>query len=224
MKNFLFLTLLFFTTCSLWAQKDNPGGGIAIPRGNDISIKPATTITKPSTTTLSPNSPFAPKPEKKKDFNYAPIVVGEKKSNFSMYQGNDFVNRSTEYADRTTVAPKGESNEAFRGNQDFGEIRTKSKFMQVMARDFGAEDGDRIKIMVNGKTVVDEIYLSNSFKGIQLTLDEGFNKLDFEALNQGTSGPNTAEFRIYDDKETLVTNNQWNLATGFKASVMIIKE
>ena len=93
-----------------------------------------------------------------------------------------------------------------------------------MARDFGAEDGDRIKIMVNGKTVVDEIYLSNSFKGIQLTLDEGFNKLDFEALNQGTSGPNTAEFRIYDDKETLVTNNQWNLATGFKASVMIIKE
>jgi len=224
MKNFLFFTLLLLTTGSLWAQVDNPGGSISIPRKNNISIKPSTTVTKPATTTLSPNSPFAPKPEKKRDFNYAPIVVGEKKSNFSMYQSNDFVNRSTEYADRTSVAPKGESNEAFRGNQYFGEVRTKSKFMQVMARDFGAEDGDRVKILVNDKVVVDEIYLSNSFKGIQLTLDEGFNKIDFEALNQGTSGPNTAEFRVYDDKENMVSNNQWNLATGFKATVMVIKE
>ena len=224
MKKFLFSIVLLLATVSMWAQKDNPGGGISIPRGNNISVKPATTITKPSTTTLSPNSPFAPKPEKRKDFNYAPIVVGEKKSEFSMYQTNDFVNRSAEYADRTSVAPKGESNAAFRGNQYFGEVKTKSKFMQVMARDFGAEDGDRIKILVNDRVVVDEIYLSNSFKGIQITLDEGFNKLDFEALNQGTSGPNTAEFRVYDDKENMVSNNQWNLATGFKATVMVIKE
>ena len=216
MKN-IFFTVLLFVSCGLWAQVDNPNkGGIAIPRGN--------TTVKPSTTTVSPDSPFALKPEKKKEFNYPAFTVGEKKADFSMYQKNEFVNRSTEYADRTSVAPKGESNEAFRGNQFFGEVHSKSKFMQIMARDFGAEDGDRIKILVNDRVVVDEIMLTNSFKGIQITLDEGFNKLEFEALNQGTQGPNTAEFRVYDDKENLISGNQWNLATGFKASLMVIKE
>jgi len=219
MKNIFLLTLLF-AIGSLWAQGDNgPTGGIAIPR----TSMPNTTI-KPSTTTISPESPFAAKPDTKKSFNYTPITVGEKKPDFSMYQKSEFVDRTAEFASRTAVKPEGESNKAYRGNQTFGEVRTKSKFMQVMARDFGAEDGDRIKIMVNDRVVVDEIYLSNSFKGIQITLDEGFNKLDFEALNQGTSGPNTAEFRVYDDKENLISGNQWNLATGFKASLMVIKE
>ncbi|MXN90714.1 hypothetical protein GR160_05700 [Flavobacterium sp. Sd200] len=222
MKNILFLTLLLLAANSLWAQGDNGSmGGIAIPRTS--TVKPDTTV-KPSSTSISPDSPFAPKPDTKKSFNYTPITIGEKKPNFSMNQTSEFVNRTNEYADRTTVKPEGESNKAYRGNQSFGEIRTKSKFMQVMARDFGAEDGDRIKIMVNDRIIVDEIYLTNSFKGVQITLDEGFNKLDFEALNQGTSGPNTAEFRVYDDKENMISGNQWNLATGFKASLMVIKE
>ena len=220
MKNIFIVIVLFLSVGKLYAQIDTgPSGGISIPR----TSMPNTTI-KPSSTTISPDSPFAAKPDNKKSFNYTPITVGEKKPNFSMNQQSEFVNRTTEFADRTSVAPKGESNVAYRGNQTFGEVRTKSKFMQVMARDFGAEDGDRIKIMVNERVVVDEIYLSNSFKGVQITLDEGFNKLDFEALNQGTSGPNTAEFRVYDDKESLISSNQWNLATGFKASLMVIKE
>ena len=49
-------------------------------------------------------------------------------------------------------------------------------------------------------------------------------KIDFEALNQGTSGPNTAEFRVYDDKGTLVSASQWNLGTGFKATILLVKE
>ncbi len=221
MKNIFTLALLLFTIGNLWAQVDTgPSSGIAIPR----TSMPNTTV-KPSSTTISPDSPFSAKPETKKDFKYYPsFSIGEKKPEFSMNQQSEFVNRTAEFANRTKVAPKGESNEAYRGNQSFGEVRTKSKFMQVMARDFGAEDGDRIKIMVNDRVVVDEIYLSNSFKGIQITLDEGFNKLDFEALNQGTSGPNTAEFRIYDDKQNLINSNQWNLATGFKASLLVIKE
>lgn len=93
-----------------------------------------------------------------------------------------------------------------------------------MARDFEYADGDRIKVLVNDVIIVPEIILSNDFQGIQITLQAGFNKIDFEALNQGTSGPNTAEFRVYDDKEQLISNNQWNLATGFKATVIVIKE
>jgi hypothetical protein len=216
MKYIFILTSLLLSLAAM-AQVDRPkSGGIAVPRGN-------TTI-KPSTTAVSPDSPFKLKPETKKDYNYPVFSVGENKADFSMYQKDEFVNRTSEYAKRTDVAPKGESNEAFKGNQFFGEVRTKSSFMQVMARDFGAIDGDRIKVLVNDRVVVAEILLDSNFKGIQITLDPGFNKIDFEALNQGTSGPNTAEFRVYDDKEKLVSSNQWNLATGFRASVMVIKE
>lgn len=213
-----FALLLFIFSLPVLAQVDSRSGGIAIPKAK------ANTAIAPSTTTVSPDSPFAAKPDKKTDFNYPKFSVGQKKEEFSMFQEEKFVNRSSEFADRVNVEPEGESNEAFRGNQTFGEVRSKSQFVQVMARDFGAEDGDRIKIMVNGTVVVDNIMLTNSFKGVQITLQQGFNKIDFEALNQGTSGPNTAEFRVYDDKENLVSNNQWNLATGFKASIMVVKE
>ena len=59
---------------------------------------------------------------------------------------------------------------------------------------------------------------------IATIIPKGFNKIDFEALNQGTAGPNTAEFRVYDDQGLLVSANQWNLATGFKATIIIVKE
>ncbi|MFL9843434.1 hypothetical protein [Flavobacterium rhizosphaerae] len=214
----VFILLFIFIGFSAAAQGDGPKGGIAIPKTPDTQIEPSNTM-------VSPDSPFKLEPEKKQDYNYPVFRVGEKKSEFSMYDDSDkFVNRTEEYADRTKVSPKGESNEAYRGNQFFGEVRTDAKYVQVMARDFEYVDGDRIKVLVNGRIVVPEIILDSSFKGVQITLDEGFNKIDFEALNQGTSGPNTAEFRVFDDKENVISSNQWNLATGFKATVIVVKE
>jgi hypothetical protein len=55
-------------------------------------------------------------------------------------------------------------------------------------------------------------------------LEKGFNKIDFEALNQGSSGPNTAQFQIFDDKGVLISSSQWNLGTGFKATIVLVKE
>jgi hypothetical protein len=52
---------------------------------------------------------------------------------------------------------------------------------------------------------------------------KGFNKIDFEALNQRSSGPNTAEFQIYDDNGGLISASQWNLGTGFKATIVVTK-
>ena len=68
------------------------------------------------------------------------------------------------------------------------------------------------------------ILLESDYKGFKLDLLEGFNKIDFQALNQGTSGPNTAEFQVIDDAGNIISSNRWNLATGVKASIMIIKE
>lgn len=197
------------------AQMDSGTGGIAIPRSK-------TTVPK-AAPTMSAASPFSRNKEKAPTNSTVP-KIGEKQSNFSMFKKDEFVNRSSEYQDRVEIKQRSESNEAYRGNQYFGEVRTKTKFVQVLARDFEFADGDRIKVLVNDRVVVADLTLDNDFRGIQLTLEEGFNKIDFEALNQGTSGPNTAEFRVSNDKGEIISSNQWNLATGFKASIMVVKE
>ena len=94
----------------------------------------------------------------------------------------------------------------------------------VVANQVVEIDGDEIRVLVNDKEVVSRVFLEGSFKVLELGLEKGFNKIDFEALNQGYSGPNTAEFQVYDDKGQLVSANQWNLATGFKATIIIVKE
>jgi hypothetical protein len=219
MKKYIFAITLF-AGFAAYAQRENRNTGIAIPKAT-----PDTEV-QPSQTTVAPN------PEAKIDFepkndplrSFPTYSVNPAQKEFSMFEDEKFASRADDYQKRVEVKPQGESNEAYRGNQFFGEVRSKSKFIQVMARDFEYADGDRIKVIVNDVTVVDDITLTNDFKGITLTLKDGFNKIEFEALNQGTSGPNTAEFRIYDDTQAQISGNQWNLATGFKASIIVVKE
>ena len=78
--------------------------------------------------------------------------------------------------------------------------------------------------MLNDVEVVSQVMLQERFKSISIDLVMGFNKIDFVALNQGTSGPNTAEVRVFDDNGQLVGANRWNLATGVKATYIIVKE
>jgi hypothetical protein len=68
------------------------------------------------------------------------------------------------------------------------------------------------------------VLLLERFKTFSIDLIVGFNKIDFVALNQGESGPNTAEVRVFDDEGKLVGANRWNLATGVKATYIIVKE
>jgi len=65
--------------------------------------------------------------------------------------------------------------------------------------------------------------LDSSFSGFKLPLISGFNKIDFTALNQGSTGPNTAELRVFDDKNQMISSNQWNLSTGGTATFIVVK-
>lgn len=217
----IIIAILLTIGFSAYAQYDTgTRGGISIPR----NPKNNTTV-KPSTTTVSPDSPFSAKPQKKNDFYTPPaFTLGEKKADFSMYQKNDFANRTQEFKERTTVKPRGEAMPEFKGNQDFGEIRTKSGHVDILAADFGAEDGDIVRVLVNGEVVIPAFTLLNSYKPLRIRLMDGFNNIEFEAMNQGTSGPNTAMFMIYDDNEKLLMREEWGLCTGFKGRVMIVKE
>jgi hypothetical protein len=91
-------------------------------------------------------------------------------------------------------------------------------------KDFGEPDGDVVRIWLNDKMAVDAILLDVDFKEVYLELNEGINKIEIEALNQGESGPNTAQFVIYDQKKGTVTTNKWNLTTGVRAKIIILKE
>ncbi len=110
------------------------------------------------------------------------------------------------------------------GDQYLGDIKTTAKFVGIVCRDHEYVDGDRVKIYLNGEVVEHNILLTGSFKGINIDLIKGFNRLDFEALNQGSSGPNTAQVVIADEKGQVIHNNRWNLSTGSKASLIVIKE
>ena len=218
MKN-LCIALLLLTGSSLWAQLDKGvKSGIAIPKvKNDTEVKP-------SATTVAPDSPFNIKPDKKPNYNYPTFSVGEKKADFSMYPDETFVNRTKEFSKRTEVKPAGDATPEFKGNKDFGEIRTKSEYMDIMAADFGAEDGDRVRVLINGTVVIQEFTLTNMYRPLRIRLMEGFNNIEFEAMNQGTSGPNTATFILYDQWEKMMMKGEWALVTGFKGRVMVIKE
>lgn len=109
-------------------------------------------------------------------------------------------------------------------DQYFGDFKTSSKTVNVVYRDHGYTDGDLIQVKVNDDIVHPRVFLTGKFKGFTLELKPGFNKIDFLALNQGDSGPNTAEFKVIDDQGKIVAHNRWNLATGVKATIIVVKE
>ena len=113
----------------------------------------------------------------------------------------------------------------FQRDQKLGELVTKSKFLILRFRDYGDIDGDIVRIIVNDKEIVHRAGLVGSFSEIKIDLDkEGFYKIDFMALNMGRFAPNTAQLKIIDDRFEQVVNDKWALSTGFKATIVIIKE
>jgi hypothetical protein len=111
----------------------------------------------------------------------------------------------------------------FKSDTFLGEIRTGEKLLRLVCRDHQFEDGDMVRIWQDDKILVDKIYLRNVYQGVSIPLKDGFNKLEIEALNQGTSGPNTAEFKVMDSKGKVIQQNIWNLAAGVKATLIILK-
>jgi hypothetical protein len=109
-------------------------------------------------------------------------------------------------------------------DQYLGDVKTGSKFVSIKYRDHEYVDGDLIRIYVNKDIVQSSVYLGGGFSGFTLTLEEGVNEIVFEALNQGSSGPNTAELHVYDDNGTIISANEWNLLTGNIATIKVIKE
>ncbi len=137
---------------------------------------------------------------------------------------NDFVNPEDIFLNSNLYKKENNSNGIFyRKNQYLGSFKTTSITSTIRYRDAAFVDGDKVKVYLNDKVIELEVVLDGSFKGFQIKLEKGANKIDFEALNEGFASPNTAEFTVYDDKGVVVSN-QWNVGSGYKATIVIIKE
>ncbi len=103
-------------------------------------------------------------------------------------------------------------------------VKTSSGTAKVRYRDAAYVDGDKVRVYLNYVIVEPEVLLSGEAQGFDVTLQKGVNRIDFEAINEGFAAPNTAEFKIYDDNGNVISTNQWNIAQGYKATIVIEKE
>jgi len=207
---------LIFVASTAFAQGEFINNNTAIPAVRN----PNTTTANPSTPSIYAPNVYNPAP---KTATSSSTTIGDKPVDMST-STNQFANPNDRYVEKLNKKETGENFTVFRKNQYLGDFKTKANSVTIMYRDFGEVDGDKIKVLVNDHVKVSEIYLDSSYKTLLLDLDKGFNRIDFEALNQGFSGPNTAQFAVYDDKGQLISSNQWNLATGFKATIILFKE
>ena len=164
----------------------------------------------------------------KEFFNNAPNLDDRNdhfdRPEINMDKQETFINPGDYYLNKLQT-PENERNPIdFKVDQYLGDFKSNAPFVQVIFRDHEAPDGDRVRILFNDREVEANVLLEQRFKRLNVDLLSGFNKIEFIALNQGESGPNTAEIRVYDDQGGLIMANQWNLATGTKATLIVVKE
>lgn len=112
----------------------------------------------------------------------------------------------------------------FRKDFYLGDIETNSKYIIIKCRDHEYVDGDKIRLMLNGSVIHPGITLSSMFFVVDVDLDDGYNNIDFIALNEGESSPNTAQLIIIDEFGNQLSNKKWLISTGYKAKLVVFKK
>jgi len=115
------------------------------------------------------------------------------------------------------------SNVKLTSDYSLGTLQSTSKTIRIEVRDHSLVDGDRIKIYVNEHLINSNIMLNGLSRVINVNLIKGYNRIDIEAINEGYSGPNTAELRVFDENGALISSEEWNILTGQRATLGVIR-
>jgi hypothetical protein len=191
--------------------QDFGNGSLKIPPGSGLEILPSALPSKPSSLFDKPSS------------NTGSILPKEKNWNFS--KPKTFANSGARYEEKLNKTPLtgemlfADSNH----NQYLGDIKAHSGSIRLYYRDDGSIDGDMVRISINGIVVKESLTLEGDFKGFTIQLQDGFNKIEFEALNDGNQAPNTAQFEIVDEKGNVLHSSSWEISAGYVASVIVVK-
>ncbi len=218
MKYSIVLICFFLFQVYTYAQIDNSRGfSTPIPATENkpnLNSPFSTPAKKPS---LSNNDNFFSREDAKKPLSES------KEKNFDMSTDNGLMTKKFDYKPSWLTKDKEVREEYYKG-QLLGTFGTDSKTVEILCRDHQYVDGDKVQIIVNDIVIVQSVNLRSDFQSFIVDLKEGRNVIEFLALNQGTSGPNTAHFKVYDQANNLLTENVWNLATGVKASLVVIQK
>ncbi|EDM44531.1 hypothetical protein SCB49_13205 [unidentified eubacterium SCB49] len=214
------IILLFLTTTSVFSQIETTNRVIKIEATPDA---PTPDKTAPPSTSSFPKINL-PKMTEEKDPKYDMKNLGDLDPKpLDITKGDGLLEYKTDNAPKYFSAENKASDE-FARDQDLGSITVSRALVNVAYRDHQAIDGDQIMVLVNDDIVRANVSLFGSFQGFDIPLEKGPNKVEFVALNQGDSGPNTAQLHIYDDTGKLISAKEWNLLTGYRATFIIIKE
>lgn len=154
------------------------------------------------------------------------LTIDEKEKNdkVDITKKSDFIEKTIDYTPSyLSKKEEGKIKGAHAKPQDLGKYYTSSDAVKISWRDSQVVDGDRVDIIVNDTVVVHNVTLLAKYHSIYVDLKGGFTKIEFKALNQGQSGPNTADFKVETEKGTVLTHGQWNLLTGVKAHLTVVK-
>jgi hypothetical protein len=162
--------------------------------------------------------------DKNKTAKISRTNVKELERPFSMTGGDGLKSPSEIFEQRWRKEAQATGIRRFMSDQFLGQYDIDTEFVNIVCRDHEYPDGDRVSVSLNGKVVYPNIRLSSQYRRLKIDLIQGINKIDITALNQGDSGPNTAEFVVYDDKGNVVSSKEWNLLTGVKAMITFINE
>jgi hypothetical protein len=218
------ITLLFCILCGglVFSQvKDKDNKSIRIP-AEPSKIKKDSSLIKIKVAALpkkeTEKSSGDSKNEQKK------YIIKESEKPFSMIDSDGLKSPSEIYEKRwNKELVKGGVIKTM-SDQFLGTHNVDTKFVNIVCRDHEYPDGDRVQIKINGAIIKNSLLLTSNYRRIEVNLVEGKNTIDIIALNQGESGPNTAEFVVYDDKGAVVSSKEWNLLTGVKATIIFNNE
>lgn len=220
MKKYYFLLCFLIASFAGHSQIDNPSTTVKAP-GKLLTPKTGSEsssyLKSPGNHSLSSKKGVFATEEK-------PAPLGEKeKKPFSMTEGNGLMTyKMKDFTPKAFTKDK-EARPEFRNDQYLGDFKTNAVYVELYCRDHEYVDGDKVKVIINGEVVHNSISLGAAYAPILVKLKKGLNTIEFEALNQGSSGPNTAELRVYDDQGIEVTSKEWNLLTGAKANMIVVK-
>lgn len=216
MLKYFFLALILLFSGTVISQVDLPSSNSVQFNSPEPSIGTSTGFETPVRTPslLNNKNPNTPK---NSDLGI------EKEKQIDMQKGDGLLEYTgTNKTPRYFTKDKEEKPE-YGKDMYLGDIKTNSKYVTIQFRDHEYVDGDRIRVFVNGEMEISNVMLDGTFRGFNLTLKDGFNKVDFQALNQGTSGPNTAQLQILDEVGNILASYEWNLLTGNKATAIVVK-
>ena len=165
-------------------------------------------------------------------------LTNKKKNNFFNYNLDFDISKKDNVIDITNttdlVTPTweikqkfnegGQNKSKFKADYYLGDIETKSEYIIIKCRDHEYVDGDRIKLMLNNSIIHPNISLTSTFYVIDIDLDDGYNNIDFIALNEGDSSPNTAQLVVLDENGVQLSNKKWLISTGYKAKLVVYKK